>query len=107
MFIHRRTDTDNAYDSVVLVSLPEEAEERPIYMAISHRKVSERDEKIYAYVCIDPADPNGEKSPLKSSKNNLAKHRASSLQKNSNKENHSENNHVAIPFSPFPPSTQE
>lgn len=97
MFKNRRIDGPNGYDSVVLVSMPEENEDRPIYMAISHRNISDPEDKIYAYVCVNLETP----ASLKTAKE-LISQKWSAQKKKKALNGDTDKNGLAIQFSPFP-----
>ncbi|MBN2704210.1 MAG: hypothetical protein JXR23_08365 [Pontiellaceae bacterium] len=98
MLKNRRIDGPNGYDSVVLVSMPEGNEDRPIYMAISHRNISDPEDKIYAYVCVNLETP----ASLKTAKDMISKKWSGTQQKKKVLNGDTEKNGVTIQFSPFP-----
>ncbi|MBN2686175.1 MAG: hypothetical protein JXR40_12915 [Pontiellaceae bacterium] len=98
MLKNRRIEGPNGYDSVVLVSMPEENEDRPVYMAISHRNISDPEDKIYAYVCVNQETP----ACLKSAKEIISQKWTGALQKKKALNGDSNKKGLAIPFSPFP-----
>ncbi|MDA3835908.1 MAG: hypothetical protein PF495_21270, partial [Spirochaetales bacterium] len=103
MLKNRRIDGPNGYDSVVLVSMPEENEDRPAYMAISHRNISDPEDKIYAYVCVNLETP----ASLKSAKELISQKWSAALQKKKVLNGDTEKNGLSIQFSPFPAASSK